>query len=711
MNAKKLLTLLFVSLLLVANVFADDPVRGRLNIAEEDLSPSTFPYQLRVTNGTLTDNGDGTVSLSIGGSFAPIGATYLTSTANGTLTNEVDLGSLASGFLYGTVAGGVSTISSVSALLATGATTGATSQAQAFTNGIIAGNNSPTGDYTLTQNSVVPFTSVFTGAVANTLYLKAGNVGIGTTSPQSLLHVVSAASVSASGQEVLRLSGVTAAGTVGSGPYLNFTDANNTSISQIRAYREASGVAGLSFSTEPSSGTITEAMHITGTGNVGIGTTGPTAVLHLKAGTATASTAPLKFTSGTLLGTPEAGAIEFLSDAYYATITTGAVRKTFAFLESPIFTTDITTPKVKNSGNITLDAINAAATSTVYVLNSDGTYKANLDVEGDLVVSNVTTVSGGSLQLGQDGTDGLLKLYSEQGATDYIASLYANTAMTASSSFYLPAAVPAGESFLKMGTDGVIDYDTTVLGSIATQASNNVSITGGSISGITDLAFADGGTGISSWTQYLIPYAATTTSIGQIAIGTAGQMLTSAGAGAAPAFSNNVTLGTVSGTIDAGAATSLEVPNGANPTTDAAGEIAVDSSAAPGSGIRFYGDAAYTLAGTYSKSFVILNPVATDDYPVWKTPYALTIKHVHVQCLGGTNIIGQLDEMDSNGINAAVVDSSDITATANNSVDDDGTLSNPSIAANGYVGWHTTSISGTPTSVTVTFDYVVDQIN
>jgi len=47
------------------------------------------------------------------------------------------------------------------------------------------------------------------------------------------------------------------------------------------------------------------------TGNVGIGQTAPTAYLHLKAGTATASTAPLKFTSGTKLTTPEAGAMEY----------------------------------------------------------------------------------------------------------------------------------------------------------------------------------------------------------------------------------------------------------------------------------------------------------------------------------------------------------------------------------------------------------------
>jgi len=67
------------------------------------------------------------------------------------------------------------------------------------------------------------------------------------------------------------------------------------------------------------------------TGSLGIGQTTPTAILHLKAGTATASTAPLKLTSGTLNTTAEAGAVEFLTDAYYGTITTGAARKQFAF--------------------------------------------------------------------------------------------------------------------------------------------------------------------------------------------------------------------------------------------------------------------------------------------------------------------------------------------------------------------------------------------
>lgn len=39
----------------------------------------------------------------------------------------------------------------------------------------------PGGDVTMGQNSVYPFTSVGAGALANTLYLSAGNVGMGVT--------------------------------------------------------------------------------------------------------------------------------------------------------------------------------------------------------------------------------------------------------------------------------------------------------------------------------------------------------------------------------------------------------------------------------------------------------------------------------------------------------------------------------------------------
>lgn len=55
-------------------------------------------------------------------------------------------------------------------------------------------------------------------------------------------------------------------------------------------------------------------------GNVFLGgTTTPTAKLHLGAGTASANTAPLKFTSGTVLTTPESGTIEYDGNFFYLT--------------------------------------------------------------------------------------------------------------------------------------------------------------------------------------------------------------------------------------------------------------------------------------------------------------------------------------------------------------------------------------------------------
>jgi hypothetical protein len=55
--------------------------------------------------------------------------------------------------------------------------------------------------------------------------------------------------------------------------------------------------------------------------------------ITIKAGTATAGTAPLKFTSGTLLTTEEAGAMEFNNNFLYFTITSGTVRKKVALYD------------------------------------------------------------------------------------------------------------------------------------------------------------------------------------------------------------------------------------------------------------------------------------------------------------------------------------------------------------------------------------------
>jgi hypothetical protein len=81
----------------------------------------------------------------------------------------------------------------------------------------------------------------------------------------------------------------------------------------------------------------TDAAIIDTSGRFAIGAT-PSAVLTLKAGTATASTAPLKFTSGTILTTAEAGVIEYDGTAFYADIA-ASTRTTIVAQQSLVLNT------------------------------------------------------------------------------------------------------------------------------------------------------------------------------------------------------------------------------------------------------------------------------------------------------------------------------------------------------------------------------------
>jgi hypothetical protein len=62
----------------------------------------------------------------------------------------------------------------------------------------------------------------------------------------------------------------------------------------------------------------------------------------------------------------------------------------------------------------------------------------------------------GAIQSGLAGTSGQLKLYSEQGGTDYTATLNPNSAMTSGANFYLPADEPAATYLLNMTSGGVL---------------------------------------------------------------------------------------------------------------------------------------------------------------------------------------------------------------------------------------------------------------
>jgi hypothetical protein len=108
----------------------------------------------------------------------------------------------------------------------------------------------------------------------------------------------------------------------------------------------------------------------------------------------------------------------------------------------------------------------------------------NFSVSGNLAVTGTTTLTG--------ALSGSTASFS--GAVNSVSSALAGTptATTASS----------GDNTTRIATTafvtGAVTAATGSLGTMSTQNANNVNITGGSITGITDLAVADGGTGRST---------------------------------------------------------------------------------------------------------------------------------------------------------------------------------------------------------------------
>src|SRR3989344_757658 len=280
------------------------------------------------------------------------------------------------------------------------------------------------------------------------------------------------------------------------------------------------------------------------TGNVGIGTTTPTAVLHLKAGAAAASTAPLKFSSGALNTTAEAGAVEFLTDAYYGTITTGAARKTFAFLESPVFTTSITGSYLTPSEILITDAsknLVSAAVATypslaelAYVKGVSSAIQTQMDLKAPLadpiftgavtiptpftlgatsVTSTGTQLNYLNAAIGTTGTTDTNLVFSTSPAL-ITPDLGTPSALVLTNATGLPAASVLAGTF---GT-GAYTMDTTltvptILGGTATTSDLNLKTTSGIGATGADMHFLVGNNGATE--------AMTILNSGNVGIGTA----------------------------------------------------------------------------------------------------------------------------------------------------------------------------------------------
>jgi hypothetical protein len=146
----------------------------------------------------------------------------------------------------------------------------------------------------------------------------------------------------------------------------------------------------LGFTTRGAADTGTEKMRISSTGNVGIGVTAPTAMLHLKAGTTAASTAPLKLTTGTSMTGAEAGAVEFTTDDLYFTITTGAARKPVVLADAALTAARIpyttTNGRITTHANLQYDGTNVTLTGLKYPA-ADGSAGAHLKTDGAGILS------------------------------------------------------------------------------------------------------------------------------------------------------------------------------------------------------------------------------------------------------------------------------------------------------------------------------------
>ena len=95
---------------------------------------------------------------------------------------------------------------------------------------------------------------------------------------------------------------------------------------------------------------------------------------------------------------------------------------------------------------------------------------------------------------------------------------------------------------------------------------------------------------------------------------------------------------------------------------------------------------------------------ASDDFLIFKntTGETITIQNIWGVLQSGTNVIGALDECDSDGANCVAVDS-DITFDGSEDTDDS-SLTNGTIDNNDWIRWHTTSVSS-PGFLTVCFSY------
>jgi hypothetical protein len=331
-----------------------------------------------------------------------IGMGSITAIINGTRVGVGDLGSMAleSADDYLAKAGNLAGLADVAAArTALGLGTLAT-QSGTFS-GTSSGTN--TGDQTITLTGHVTGsgtgtfgTTIAAGVVTNAML--AGSIDLGTkvTGTLPLANGGTAAALTASNGGVVYsgasalavLGGTPTAGKIlrsgGSGaPTWSTPTAPNTAATG--AFQRGDGTNWVqSTLTLPDTLTANQVLYGSGTdaaggsanlvisgASIGVGgVSGPSATVHIAAGSTAAGSAPIKFTSGPLMTTPEAMAVEALTDNLHFTITTGAARKGVV-LDNGARLTSGTFPLGTTNGRL-IDSIVVQASSKIGISVNPG---------------------------------------------------------------------------------------------------------------------------------------------------------------------------------------------------------------------------------------------------------------------------------------------------------------------------------------------------
>lgn len=266
------------------------------------------------------------------------------------------------------------------------------------TAGVLGGSTALTYDgTTVKQNNATAANSI------------ASSTAVGSTSGGDV-RLFAAASPTAADQ---RLGGVMF-GTLDGGSTENLT-------AGIEAYSTAAHTPSSSEQTHlrfltTAVATRTEVMRITANLRVGIGVTAPTASLHLRAGNSSAGGAQLKLNSGTVMATPEAGAIEYDATNFYQTNSTGfrgvsektriQVTATGLTMDAGIShyvfsgtTATLTLPVVSGNANVKFVIKNRGSGNLTINSNAGGN-----DIYDTSAVNTLTVAAGAYLEIVCDGT-------------------------------------------------------------------------------------------------------------------------------------------------------------------------------------------------------------------------------------------------------------------------------------------------------------------